>query len=367
MPAAHGQGEFGAEPPRYLTRSLTVAVVAAASLVVVLGFVQIVSWLFEAPQVLAGALSPGGGQAVGTDGTTTTTSPAPTVPPSTTPTTLPIPTTPNAYVVPVIEPQVAAKQLAVDIALHLTNYEAGVVYIDHVRGLVPPHGLNALLNASGPLVHAGHWSRGEVIYPQLGGFRNNKMSVMVVTKQTIGIGDDPTQELIRVLDIRLVKQGAIWVFDHLSSAGGTFDNPAALRLAHQVTNDPRIEMPDSARLDILRGMVSPTLLELMLEIADVTPFGVAVLSTGHPYNVFETDRQSHHTIGRAVDIYRVGDLPVVEDRAAEGSSARSLIEWLYTHPSVRQVGGPWDIDGPASSRSFTDAVHQDHIHVAVNG
>jgi hypothetical protein len=29
------------------------------------------------------------------------------------------------------------------------------------------------------------------------------------------------------------------------------------------------------------------------------------------------------------------------------------------------VGSPWDLDGEGDRRSFTDAVHQDHIHIAV--
>src|SRR5690606_24449344 len=111
-----------------------------------------------------------------------------------------------------------------------------------------------------------------------------------------------------------------WVFDHLSSAGGQFDNVAALTLAHAVASDPRIEMPDSSRLDILGGLVSPVLLELMAEIADITPYGVAVLSTGHPHHVFETNRQSHHTLGRAVDIYRVGDVQLIDDRGENSAS-----------------------------------------------
>jgi hypothetical protein len=90
-----------------------------------------------------------------------------------------------------------------------------------------------------------------------------------------------------------------------------------------------------------------------------------VLVTGHPENVFETDRMSDHTIGRAIDIVRVGDHRVIDDRGEE-SVTRALVEWLYHHPKVRQVGSPWDLDEEPSRRSFTDAVHQDHIHIAAN-
>jgi hypothetical protein len=89
-----------------------------------------------------------------------------------------------------------------------------------------------------------------------------------------------------------------------------------------------------------------------------------VLVTGHPHNVFETERVSDHTVGRAFDIIRVGDRLVIDDRG-EVSATLDLIDWLYYHPDVRQIGSPWDLDDDLSTRSFTDAVHQDHIHVAV--
>ena len=124
-------------------------------------------------------------------------------------------------------------------------------------------------------------------------------------------------------------------------------------------------MPDSARLDILAGLVSPTLLEVMAELADQTDYAVTVLATGHPHNVFETDRQSHHTVGRAVDIYRIGTELVIDGRHDEGSATFAATQWMFDHPDVVQVGSPWDIDGSGSSRSFTNQVHQDHIHLAV--
>jgi hypothetical protein len=82
---------------------------------------------------------------------------------------------------------------------------------------------------------------------------------------------------------------------------------------------PRIELPDSAVWDIHRGRISDTLLAVMARAADEVDYGVVVLDTGHPWEIFGTDRQSDHTRGRAVDIYRVGDRNVVDDRA-DGSA-----------------------------------------------
>jgi hypothetical protein len=310
------------------------------------------------------------------DPTTTSTSATPsTVPatsnstaPTTTSPTVPEPVIPVAvpYIVPPTEVAAEAKQLAVDIAQLLTTYEPADDHLERLAGLTSGSGLGPLAEASEPLIRVGWWSRGEVIYPQLGGLTRDRASVMVVTRQTVGLGAEFEWTAVRTLDIRLVKGEAGWAFEYLSSAGGALEDLGDMSVAHRVVTDPRIEMPDSARLDILSGLVSPALLDLMAELAERTPYGVVVLATGHPHNVFETDRQSHHTVGRAVDIYRIGDRQVIDDREP-GSATYAFVEWLYAHPAVVQVGAPWDLDGSVSSRSFTNEVHQDHIHVAVRG
>ena len=303
------------------------------------------------------------------DASTTTAATATTSSISTTTTTQPLqppPPAPGArYIVSPGEIEPEAKQLAADIAYSLTTYEAFDDHWARLNGLVSGSGVDDLARASSPLIYMRSWSRGEVINPQLGGLRNGRASVMVITRQTVGSGSESEFSVVRTLDIRLVRGESGWQFESLGSAGGVFFRVEDLALANAVAGDPRIEMPDSAPLDILSGLVSPVLLNLMAEIADRTPFGVTVLVTGHPHNVFETDRESDHTVGRAVDIYLIGDHRVIDDRGPD-SATRNLVEWLYSHPAVRQVGSPWDIDAATSRRSFSDEVHQDHIHIAVN-
>lgn len=271
----------------------------------------------------------------------------------------------SRYVVPSSEVAPDAKQLAVDIVHDLTNYEANTNHAGRLLVYRTEEG-PPIDDVASPLTHPGYWSRGEVVYPQLGGLTADRVSVMVVTRQTIGRGDEPEQTVVRTIDVRLVDDGNGWRFERLASAGGAFESIEHLSRAHEVATDPRIEMPDSARLDILARVVSPVLLDVMSQLADVTPYGVTVLATGHPHNVFETDRQSHHTVGRAVDIHRIGDTLVIDDHE-EGSATMEIMRWMLNHPDVRQVGGPWDLDGKGSSRSFTNTVHLDHVHLAVNG
>ena len=210
----------------------------------------------------------------------------------------------------------------------------------------------------------GAWSQGRIIYPQLGGLGTSAASVMVVVEQMVGT-QSGIQIFIRTLDIRLSLSGGVWRFADLASIGGT-PITAQAPLAPQalaILNDPRIEMPDSARWDILSGGISLDLLALMERLADRTPFGVVTLSQGHPYEVFGTNRQSDHTRGRAVDIYRLGDTLVIDGRA-EGSVVHQTVQWLYQQPEIRQIGSPWALDG-VGGKSFTDRLHQDHLHIAV--
>lgn len=271
----------------------------------------------------------------------------------------------DRYVVPTGEVAPEAKQIAVDIAYDLTNYESESDHAARIAALGGQHSGPPLVEASDPLTIPGSWSRGVVIYPQLGGLTADKASVMVVIRQSVGIGHVPEWSVLRTLDIRLVRNGSGWEFDHLSSAGGAFESIEDLGLAHSIASDARIDMPDSARLDILAGLVSPKLLEVMAELADHTDYAVTVLATGHPHNVFDTDRQSHHTVGRAVDVYRIGTEFVIDGRLDPDSDTYDAARWMFEHPDVVQVGSPWDLDGSDSSRSFTNEVHQDHIHLAV--
>ncbi|SEA97739.1 hypothetical protein SAMN05428936_11640 [Pelagibacterium halotolerans] len=255
-----------------------------------------------------------------------------------------------------------AKRLASEVALALTTYSQA-----ETTGQIAER-----LDFAGPGAEAlaatfhvpGAWSQGRIIYPQLGGLGTGAASVMVVVEQMVGTPEG-IQVFIRTLDVRLALSGGVWRFADLASIGGTLiTEPAPLtQQALAVLNDPRIEMPDSARWDILSGGISPDLLAIMARLAERTPYGVVTLSQGHPYEVFGTDRQSDHTRGRAVDIYRLGDTLVIDGRA-EGSEIHRAVQWLYDQPEIRQIGSPWALDG-VGGKSFTDRLHQDHLHIAV--
>jgi hypothetical protein len=277
----------------------------------------------------------------------------------------PAPDAAPAYVPVDAETHPNAKAVGAAVAQLLTTYDPDTSLEEVVAAATDGAGRSEDVEAARPLHHPEGWSHGQVLYPQFGGLTEDRCSIMAVVRQRLGLPDGTTREEVRTLDVRLRISGGEWRFEALASAGGEpVERPEELPPeAEAVLDDPRIELPDSARWDIHRGATSLELLALMSRLADATGgYGVCVLESGHPINVFGTDRLSDHTRGRAVDIHRIADQLVIEDRH-EGSGTDRAVSWLYDEPSRPIVGSPWALDG-FGGRSFTDAVHQDHLHVA---
>jgi hypothetical protein len=257
------------------------------------------------------------------------------------------------------------KRFATDVALTLTTYDAG----DDIRDIVArfPLASNEAVveDAVRSLHHPASWSRGRIVYPQFGGLLPEQASVMVVVEQQIGSVAGIRTET-RTLDVRVSLREGDWHFERLASHGGDpVPRPETLTPeARAVLDNPRIELPDSARWDVYAGLVSPALLEVMARAAEEWPLGVIVFHSGHPWHIFGTYRMSDHSRGIAVDVHRIGDRLVIDDRA-EGSTTHRFVKWLFEQPDVAVIGSPWALDG-FGGRSFTDLLHQDHIHIAVS-
>lgn len=256
------------------------------------------------------------------------------------------------------------KRAATGAALALTTYDVGES-AQTIAKRIPATAKEAVAEAAQALHRPYSWSRGRIVYPQFGGLQPDRASVMVVVERMQGSPEGLCSES-RTLDIRMSLEEGEWRFDRLASDGGQpVKRPASLSPeATAVLDNPRIELPDTARWDIHEGRVSDTLLGLMARAAQQVSFGVIVFDTGHPWEVFGTDRQSDHSRGLAVDLYRIDDNLIIDDREI-GSKTHSFVTWLYEQGDVRQIGSPWALDG-RGGRSFSDALHQDHIHIGVH-
>lgn len=300
-------------------------------------------------------------------------------PPAASPSPPPPPPPPPRWTPLPAEPLPRLKQVAANFVQDLANREAGgppeAVLAAALAGVAAP-GLDeaAVLTAAAPLL-GEPGSRAEVVYPQFGGLvpdgpSARSASVMVVLRQTLVTPSGASKDVVRTCDVRLVQSGGVWRVTALASAGGEpVDRPDGLDpVAVAVLDDPRIDLPDTARWDVHAGRVALDVLRVLRDTAALAPLSVCVLQTGHPVEVFGTARTSDHTKGRAVDVWAVGGQPVI-GQASTGSPLRAVIDAAFAHPRVRQVGSPpgTDLDGPARRRSFVNVVHSDHLHLATRG
>lgn len=215
-------------------------------------------------------------------------------------------------------------------------------------------------------------SRGEIVYPQIAGLvpispDAQTAAVMVIVRQTLTTASGRSRDDVRVCDVRLAVHDGVWRVTALTSVGGEpVDRPDGLDpRAGRVLDDPRIELPDTARWDVHAGRISLDLLDLLAVTAVQAPVSVAVLRTGHPLNVFGTARLSEHTQGRAVDVWRIAGQPVVTTGAGAGPAGQ-VLRTAFADPRLAQAGSPVgsDLDGPGRRRSFVNLVHKDHLHLA---
>lgn len=268
------------------------------------------------------------------------------------------------YVVMGDEVEPGCKQAAVDylqtaLSLPLADSGAATPGPDlaarlHARGMdaQPAQVLQAMLPV-------GSASALEVVYPQYGGLTSalTEASIMVVANQyRAALERSGVETVSATVDVRLRRQAGTWTVTEVLPAapaapaeGVTPSASASEVLAHE-----GIVLPGVARVDLMSGSIDDRVCQALLALAQRWRVHVQVIKSGHPVNVFATDRVSNHTRGRAVDIWSIDDVPVIDHAAS------AWREFMQAALQVsKEVGGPQKI----GAGSFTDHVHQDHIHV----
>lgn len=255
------------------------------------------------------------------------------------------------------------KSIASQAAIESLTYARGDTPMDAARRVGPSvAGTKAIAGAIEPAIEKDMRSAARVRYAQLSGVTTTSLGVMVVVEQRLQDPEGRWSEVVRTVDVRLVRTDGPWQLEEIASVGGTpVEEPADLDpAARAVLSSPAIELPDPARWDIYRGEVDPALLEAIARTAERRDLSVTVLDSGHPPNVWATDRPSAHASGMAVDIWEIDGTPVVQQQE-EGTPAYETAAELVAGGAA-QVGSPW-ILGPGGAVSFTDEVHADHIHL----
>ena len=265
------------------------------------------------------------------------------------------------------EPVPELKSLAADVLQAIGTYPVGGGTAAAARQRLDGRGDPSLSEAVLPLLDPSAASSVEIVYPQLGGLTATDASVMIVYRHRLVTMSDE-QELTRTADIRLNLRPEGWIVSSIDSLGGGPPTaPITLSpAAEAVLADDAIDLPDTARWDIDAGRVDERILRLLTELAAEHSIGVTVFSTGHPRNVFGTEHLSNHTGGRGVDVWSVDGEPVIAQRNPTGP-LQALVQQLVDEKLITELGSPWDLDGAGTGASFTNTVHQDHLHLAFDG
>ena len=240
-----------------------------------------------------------------------------------------------------------------------TTVDRQVAKLVEAFGVEPTAELSSLLSEA---MMSGTQSVATIRYVQMGGNRPDRASLMVWVDTERLSNEGRRSSESRIVDVRVWRGPDGLEVEELASVGGpAVERPTDLgQLAAEVVDHPGITMADSARWDIFAGHTTETLLNRMLEIAQEHTYSVLVLNRGHPYNVFATNSVSRHSVGQAMDVYAVDGQLVVDSRF-ESSPAWTLSRKLFDN-GIQSIGSPWAFDG-FGGRSFTDDVHQDHLHI----
>lgn len=206
-------------------------------------------------------------------------------------------------------------------------------------------------------------SRISVTYPQYGGLSDDNRRASLIIAGTQTVADTPelvTRDVPFIVDVRMSRTGpGPWVAERFLPA-----RPAAARpltkLEATVLAKDSLRLPGPARADIAAGAINPLVLRLVDTLSDRWTLDIQVLKSGHPYDVYDTSRPSNHTLGRAVDIWAIDEVPVINQRRSKWKEVMTQAAAL----GANEIGGPADLDKVAGRRPyFTNAVHQDHVHL----
>jgi hypothetical protein len=187
--------------------------------------------------------------------------------------------------------------------------------------------------------------------------------LMIVAEQSLVPAADPARVQLRSVTVRLGVARAS-AADDWQVTEAFLPDPVTPRpvsatgpAVQALLANPRVRLPEAARLDALGPEgVDDRIADALTTLAQRWVVDVSVLRSGHSVTVFGTDRTSNHAVGRGVDIWALDGIPVIE---RERSPWRPAME-LAAGSGASEVGGPAEI---APEPYFTNASHQDHVHI----
>ncbi|MFI6587989.1 hypothetical protein [Embleya sp. NPDC050493] len=256
-----------------------------------------------------------------------------------------------------VQPQV--KQRAVTLVSALGAWPPGGQGPEAARARLAAQGFDpGLADRAGSLSSPAPEAVLEVVDAQYGGILDDTASVLVVCRRWTRAEDGTVTADGSTVDVRLSRATPVWTVTTLYPSD---PGPAAASLSAQASRilaDSRIILPPAATADVRAGAVHASVLTALETLAADHTIDVSVLRSGHPINVFGTNRPSDHPRGRAVDVWRIDGRSVVDP-----TTPRALVEGFMRAGAAAgsyNVGGPYQLSGAAF---FSDPTHRDHVHL----
>lgn len=260
-----------------------------------------------------------------------------------------------------VEPPLKAAGAAF-LAAALTTVDASPDLAARVSAVGQPPAPAATL---APLVDGTSASTLRIVYPQSGGLADDRLTarLMIVAEQHLVTVADPEVADRRSLTVRLAAQRPSaadpWQVTEAFLPDPITPRPMSATSAavQALLANSRVILPEAARLDALSDEgIDDRIAETLLALSEQWVVDVSVLRSGHSVNVFGTDRTSNHAVGRGVDIWALDGTPIIERSRSPWRAAMELAASM----GASEVGGPEEL---APEPYFTNASHQDHVHV----
>lgn len=146
-----------------------------------------------------------------------------------------------------------------------------------------------------------------------------------------------------------------------------FTDPTSNSPYTRLAGNPNVEFAsEQVRNDVCYRRITAQLARLLNRLARHHHITISMLRTGHSQFVNGTSVTSSHFCGRGADISRVDHRSVTgsEDPRDPGRLlAEEILSLERNYPD--EFGQPWgDLEGPGV---FSDAAHQDHLHIGFDG
>lgn len=253
----------------------------------------------------------------------------------------------------------AVKARATELVEAVGTWSVGGQGAESARARVRALGLLPdLAQRAGALLADAPQAVTNVTFAQYGGILTDTASVLVICDQWLQNADGTVTQRGTTVDVRLTKGTPRWNVTAFYPATPRRAAPQLPALAARILNNTRIRLPVAAAADVRSGTVSSNVLQALASLSKDHTIDVSVVESGHPINVFGTDRPSDHPRGFAVDIWKIDDRPVV-DPATYDVVAQLMRTGISQ--GAYQAGGPVQLS--PSSTYFSDNTHKDHIHL----